>query len=116
MKSSSSTGPRVPDFNEFWLSAIRTPWFVVSGWPPPSTRTRSSGPVVGLLPSGALPPVLADVLASDSVLAVGRRDGVHRYGGGTYERHDLLGARPRHRSRNEYRYLGTFDDEWADHG
>ena len=43
-------------------------------------------------------------------------DGVHRHGGGTYERHDLLGARPRHRPRNEYRYLGTFDDEWADHG
>ena len=48
MKSSSSVGPRSPAFSEFWLSATGTPWLVVSGWPPESTRTRSSGPVAGL--------------------------------------------------------------------
>ena len=45
MKSSSSVGPRSPAFSEFWLSAMATPWLVVSTWPPASARTRSSEPM-----------------------------------------------------------------------
>ena len=71
MKSSSSVGPRRPAFSEFWLSAIGTPWLVVSTWPPESTRTRSSGPIAGIEPGGGAPsPVLAEAFASVSVLPV----------------------------------------------
>ena len=42
-KSSSSVGPRRPALSEFWLPETRTPWFVVSAWPPESTRAASSG-------------------------------------------------------------------------
>ena len=53
MKSSSSVGPRRPALSEFWLSAIGTPWLVVSARPLESTRTRSSGPLPGLMPGSA---------------------------------------------------------------
>ena len=55
MKSSSSVGPRRPAFSEFWLSATGTPWLVVSTWPLASTRTRSSGSIVGVRARGGAP-------------------------------------------------------------
>src|SRR5688572_28652842 len=71
MKSSSSAGPRRPAFSEFWLSATGTPWLVVSTRLPESARTRSSGPLVGLNPTGGAPdPSLVDGLLSLSVLPV----------------------------------------------
>ena len=71
MKSSSSVGPRSPAFSEFWLSAMATPWLVVSTWPPPSARTRSSEPIVAFTPGrGVLSPVLSEGFDSLSVLAV----------------------------------------------
>src|SRR5687768_5265473 len=69
MKSSSSVGPRSPALSEFWLSAIGTPWLVVSTRPPESTRTRSSGPTVGLKLTCGLPrPTFSDAFTSVSVL------------------------------------------------
>jgi hypothetical protein len=70
MKSSRSAGPRRPALSEFWLSAMGWPKFVVSGWPPQSIRTRSSGSAPGVTPSRAGAPVLAEVVASVSVLPV----------------------------------------------
>src|SRR5512132_57713 len=71
MKSSSRAGPRRPTLSESWLVAIGTPWLVVRAWPPESTRTRSSGPLVGLIPAGGSPsPVFAEAVVSVSVLAV----------------------------------------------
>ena len=46
-----------------------TPWFVVSARARGSTRTRSSGPLPGLMPACAGLPAFADALGSDSVLA-----------------------------------------------
>src|SRR6187397_3045375 len=70
MKSSRSVGPRSPALREFWLSAMNTPWLVVSARPDESTRTRSSGPLPGLKLIGGLPlPTFSDELDSDSVLA-----------------------------------------------
>src|SRR5687767_13787229 len=70
MKSSSSVGPRRPAFREFWLSAIGTPWLVVSTRPVESTRTRSSGPTVGFCPMLGPPlPTLSDPFSSVTVLA-----------------------------------------------
>ena len=71
MKSSSSVGPRSPALSEFWLSAIGTPWFVVSTRSPESTRTRSSEPIVSFEPTGGVPlPVLSDAFSSVTVLPV----------------------------------------------
>ena len=71
MKSSSSVGPRKPALSEFWLSATGTPWLVVSTRPPESTRTRSSGPFVGLKLICGLPlPTFSDAFVSVSVLPV----------------------------------------------
>ena len=49
MKSSSSVGPRGPCFSEFWLSAMTTPWLVVSGGRLPPACCWYSPP----LPRGA---------------------------------------------------------------
>ena len=75
MKSSSSAGPRAPALSEFWLSAIATPWLVVSTCPLESTRTRSSVSMVALTPSSATVPVLPEKFCSDSVLPVGSLEG-----------------------------------------
>src|SRR5688572_24432256 len=70
MKSSSSVGPRRPALSEFWLSAIATPWFVVSSRSVESTRTRSSGPTVGFWPMLGPPlPTFSDPFSSLTVLA-----------------------------------------------
>src|SRR4030095_1918104 len=70
MKSSSSVGPRRPAFSEFWLSAMGTPWLVVSTRSVESTRTRSSGPTVGFWPMLGPPlPTLSDPFSSVTVLA-----------------------------------------------
>ncbi|MCY1369655.1 hypothetical protein D9M69_567070 [compost metagenome] len=74
MKSSSSTGPRTPYFSEFWLSAMGTPWLVVSICPEESTRTRSSDSMVQFTPSVATPPVFSEWFSSESVLPDGSRD------------------------------------------
>src|SRR5262245_5135160 len=70
MKSSSSAGPRRPALSELWLSAIVTPWLVVSARSLESTRTRSSDPLVALLPSAAPVPAFGEAFPSVSVLAV----------------------------------------------
>ncbi len=74
MKSSSSAGPRSPALSEFWLSAMATPWLVVSIWPAASTRTLSSEPGRRFSPDGGMSPVLADALVSLSVLATALAD------------------------------------------
>ena len=60
-----------PAFSEFWLSAMGTPWLVVSSRPLASTRTRSSGPWFGLRPSGGpASPVFFEAFPSVTVLPV----------------------------------------------
>src|SRR5688572_8060567 len=69
MKSSSSDGPRNPALSEFWLSPTGTPWLVVSARSVESTRTRSSGTLVLLLPTVGLPlPSLSEPCDSVTVL------------------------------------------------
>ncbi len=69
MKSSRSVGPRRPALSEFWLSAIGTPWLVVSTRPLESVRTRSSGRLPGFNPRRGLP-VFELAFDSESVLPV----------------------------------------------
>jgi hypothetical protein len=62
--------------SEFWLSAIGTPWLVVSTRPDESTLTGPENRWSEFTPSGARLPVFSERLASDRVLPSQARPGL----------------------------------------